>query len=164
LRPGETTLLGDVKLIQFVTAGVDYIPLGDLPAHVPVAANGGAYAESMAEHALAMTLAAVKRLFIEHAALARGEFNQRGRNRQLAALPLSPNNCGTPLTSPVTRQTTGSSVGNDRANSRPFEKQCRSQCIKNAPTKTAPPIPQGKLRTSHTPSNQKDKNQTTSRN
>ena len=32
LRPGETTLLGDVKLIQFVTAGVDYIPLGDLPA------------------------------------------------------------------------------------------------------------------------------------
>ena len=86
LRPGETTLLGGVKLIQFVTAGVDYIPLGDLPAHVPVAANGGAYAESMAEHALAMTLAAVKRLFIEHAALARGEFNQRGRNRQLAGM------------------------------------------------------------------------------
>lgn len=86
LRPGETTLLGGIKLIQFVTAGVDYIPLGELPAHVPVAANGGAYAESMAEHALAMTLAAVKRLFIEHAALARGEFNQRNRNRQLAGM------------------------------------------------------------------------------
>lgn len=86
LRPGETTLLGGVKLIQFVTAGVDYIPLGDLPADVPIAANGGAYAESMAEHALAMTLAAAKRLFIEHAALARGEFNQRNRNRQLAGM------------------------------------------------------------------------------
>ena len=86
LRPGETTLVGGVKLIQFVTAGVDYIPLGDLPADVPIAANGGAYAESMAEHALAMTLAAAKRLFIEHAALARGEFNQRNRNRQLAGM------------------------------------------------------------------------------
>ena len=58
LRPGEATLLGGARLIQFMIGGVDFIPLGELPESVPVATNGGGYAESMAEHALAMTLAA----------------------------------------------------------------------------------------------------------
>jgi phosphoglycerate dehydrogenase-like enzyme len=84
LRPGEPALIRRARLVQFVTAGVDFVPLGDLPAEVPVACNGGAYAEPMAEHALAMALAAAKRLLPEHAALARGEFNQSAPNRMLA--------------------------------------------------------------------------------
>jgi glycerate dehydrogenase len=66
LRPGEAALLAETRLLQFVTAGVDFIPLGDFPASLPIAVNGGAYAEPMAEHAVAMTLAAAKRLFVEH--------------------------------------------------------------------------------------------------
>jgi glycerate dehydrogenase len=84
LRQGEIALLKDVRLLQFITAGIDFVPLAELPAGVRVATNGGAYAEPMAEHALAMTLAAAKRLLVEHAALGRGEFNQFVRNRMLA--------------------------------------------------------------------------------
>src|ERR1700733_15342696 len=84
LRQGEIALLKDVRLVQFINAGIDFVPLADMPAGVPVATNGGAYAEPMAEHILAMALSAAKRLFVEHAALSRGEFNQFGRNRMLA--------------------------------------------------------------------------------
>jgi len=84
LRPGEAKLLEGVRLIQFMTAGVDFIPLRELPEAAPVATNGGGYAESMAEHALAMALAAAKRLILEHENLKLGQFNQFKRNRILA--------------------------------------------------------------------------------
>jgi phosphoglycerate dehydrogenase-like enzyme len=84
LRSEELQLLRHVRLIQFLSAGVDYIPLRDLPAEIPLASNAGAYAEPMAEHALAMALAAAKRLLIEHQNLSRGEFNQFTPNKMLA--------------------------------------------------------------------------------
>jgi len=84
LRPGEAKLLDSARLIQFMIGGVDFIPLGELPEGVPVATNGGGYAESMAEHALAMAFAAAKRLVLEHENLKRGQFNQFTRNRMLA--------------------------------------------------------------------------------
>ena len=84
LRQGEIALLKDVRLVQFINAGIDFVPLAEMPAGVLVATNGGAYAEPMAEHALAMALAGAKRLLVEHAALGRGEFNQFARNRMLA--------------------------------------------------------------------------------
>jgi phosphoglycerate dehydrogenase-like enzyme len=84
LRPDEAAFIQSARLIQFITAGIDFVPLGGLPGHIPVASNGGAYAEPMAEHGLAMTLAAAKRLLVEHAALTRGEFNQHTRNRSLS--------------------------------------------------------------------------------
>ena len=84
LQPGEAALMRNARIIQFITAGVDYIPLADLPPDLPVACNGGAYAEPMAEHALAVTMAALKRLFVEHAKLAAGTFDQFRTNRMLA--------------------------------------------------------------------------------
>jgi glycerate dehydrogenase len=84
LKPGEAALLRQARLVQFVTAGIDYIPLADLPPEVAIASNGGAYAEPMAEHALAMTLAALKRLLVEHTRLAAGSFDQFRPNRMLS--------------------------------------------------------------------------------
>ena len=84
LTPDEIPLIRDVKLLQFVTAGVDFIPLRAFPEALPIASNGGAFAEPMAEHALAMTLAAAKRLLIEHRQLAQGVFNQFTPNRMLS--------------------------------------------------------------------------------
>ncbi len=78
-------LLGEnCRLLQFHSAGVDYLPLRQLPDDLPIAGNGGAFAEPMAEHAVAMALAAAKRLFIEHEKLKTGEFNQFVRNKMLA--------------------------------------------------------------------------------
>lgn len=84
LRPGEIDHIRSAVLIQFITAGIDFVKLNALPAGIPVASNGGAYAAPMAEHGLAMALAAAKRLLPEHAAMVRGEFNQFKRNRVLA--------------------------------------------------------------------------------
>lgn len=65
LREDEFELIGGARLVQFLAAGIDFIPLDQLPAQVPVACNAGAHAQSMAEHALAMALAAAKRLPID---------------------------------------------------------------------------------------------------
>lgn len=84
LRPGECDLLTRARLVQFISSGVDFVPLSELPTGVTIASNGGAYAEPMAEHAVAMALAAFKRLLIEHDEMKRGEFNQFSPNRMLA--------------------------------------------------------------------------------
>lgn len=84
LRPHELALIGGARLLQTMSAGVDFLQFSALPAGLPVASNAGAYAEPMAEHALAMALAAVKRLIVEHTALAAGAFNQFEMNRMLS--------------------------------------------------------------------------------
>jgi glycerate dehydrogenase len=80
LDPGDgdegADALAGVERLRFADRLVD---LRDM-----VAANAGAYAEPMAEHAAAMALAVAKRLLVEHAALARGAFNQFAPNRMLA--------------------------------------------------------------------------------
>ena len=75
LRPGEGRTL-PARFVQLVSAGADHLPFGDLPPAATVASNAGAYAEPMAEHALAMALALLKRLPQNHAKLAAGEWDQ----------------------------------------------------------------------------------------
>ncbi|MFT5171950.1 MAG: phosphoglycerate dehydrogenase-like enzyme [Gammaproteobacteria bacterium] len=82
-QDAELESLAHLSLIQFMSAGVDFVPLFKLPSAVPVAVNAGAYAQAMAEHALAMILAAAKRLLPEHMNLTRGEFNQYAPSRML---------------------------------------------------------------------------------
>jgi phosphoglycerate dehydrogenase-like enzyme len=79
----EYDLLGEVRLMQCVGAGVDHVPFDALPSNLMVAGNAGAYSEPMAEHVLAMTLALAKRLTEEHVALQHGEFNMMEPTRTL---------------------------------------------------------------------------------
>lgn len=78
--------MSNCGLMQCLTAGVDYLPLGDLPDHIAVAYNAGAYAEPMAEHAAAMALSAAKRLAGEHRLMQQGEFNQFVTTKRIAGM------------------------------------------------------------------------------
>ncbi len=83
LGQSEFGLLQNVRLIQLLSAGADQVPYAELPRDIMIASNAGAYAEPMAEHVLAMTLALAKGLFREHQKIAQGEFNQARLNRML---------------------------------------------------------------------------------
>jgi phosphoglycerate dehydrogenase-like enzyme len=65
-----------LRFIQLLSAGADGTDFAAIPEQVTLAGNVGAYAEPIAEHVVAMTLALARRLPQRHAALARGEFNQ----------------------------------------------------------------------------------------
>src|SRR6266446_4262631 len=78
--------LQQVKFVQLLSAGADHMPFADLPSHMLVASNPGAYATPMAEHVLAMTLALAKRLLVENQKLKNGEFDQFTPNRLLAGM------------------------------------------------------------------------------
>src|SRR5437868_2615939 len=83
LQPDEIPLIRNARLLQFTAAGVDWVPTRDLPRELPVAANKGGRAEPMSEHMLRWRWLRPKRLFIEHAKLKTGEFNQRSANQML---------------------------------------------------------------------------------
>jgi phosphoglycerate dehydrogenase-like enzyme len=83
LHPEEWGEICGVRLIQLISAGADHVPFSDLPPGAEIATNAGAYAEPMAEHVLAMTLALAKHLLVQHDKLSRGEFDQSSPNRTL---------------------------------------------------------------------------------
>ena len=86
LHAGELGLLENIRLIQLLSAGADHVPYADLPPHITIASNVGAYAGPMAEHVMAMTLALAKNLVREHQNLAQGAFNQSRPNRMLRGM------------------------------------------------------------------------------
>ena len=80
LRAGERRGLRP-RFVQLLSAGADQLPFDELPPDAVIASNVGAYAEPMAEHAVAMALALLKRLPQHHAELAAGVWDQGPVNR-----------------------------------------------------------------------------------
>ena len=86
IQPQDYPSLQHVTFIQLLSAGADHIPFADLPPHIVIASNPGAYAAPMAEHVMAMTLALAKRLLVEDQKLRDGEFDQFTPNRSLSGM------------------------------------------------------------------------------
>jgi phosphoglycerate dehydrogenase-like enzyme len=82
VRPEEGTR-SEARLVQLISAGADHLPFDQVPAEAVIAGNAGAYAEPMAEHVVAMTLALLKRLPQNHAKLAAGEWDQFAFSRTM---------------------------------------------------------------------------------
>lgn len=73
-----------LRMIQALVAGVDHLPFDRLPASVVVCSNAGAYNVSVAEHAMALLLAAAKDIPARTDEIRRGVFDQGGMNKALA--------------------------------------------------------------------------------
>jgi glycerate dehydrogenase len=83
LQSEEFTRIGRARMMQLLSAGADHVPFSSLSSDLVIASNVGAYAESMAEHVLAMVLAVTKNLLDRHEKLRDGVFDQSNMNRML---------------------------------------------------------------------------------
>src|SRR5438128_2578708 len=73
-----------VRMIQSLVAGIDHFPFDRFPPSAIVCSNAGAYSVSVAEHAMALLLAAAKDIVARTEEIRRGIFNQPVENKGLA--------------------------------------------------------------------------------
>src|SRR6266700_3114479 len=78
------TKAAQVRLIQSLVAGVDHLPFERFPPDAIVCGNAGAYNVSVAEHAMALLLAAAKDIPARTDEIRRGIFRQGVTNKGLA--------------------------------------------------------------------------------
>ena len=79
----EYRLFQNLRFVQLVAAGANHVPYALIPDQVVIASNVGAFADPMAEHVLAMVLALGKQLFVQHANLIQGKFDDVTLSRRL---------------------------------------------------------------------------------
>jgi len=73
-----------LRLVQALVAGVDHLPFERFPPATIVCSNAGAYSVSVAEHAMALLLAAAKDIGLRTEEIRRGIFDQGVMNKALA--------------------------------------------------------------------------------
>ena len=83
IDPTEISRLENMRFVQLIYAGADNIPFARISADITLASNAGAFAEPIAEHVLALTLALAKNLFPKYKMLCDGRFDRSGFNRKL---------------------------------------------------------------------------------
>jgi len=83
IDPTEISRLENMRFVQLIYAGADNIPFARISADITLASNAGAFAEPIAEHVLALTLALAKNLFPKYKLLCEGRFDRSGFNRNL---------------------------------------------------------------------------------
>lgn len=74
ITPEELSRMRRLKFIQVVTAGLDHLPWAHIPPGVAVAGNAGSNADAVAEFALALLLAAYKKILHYNAKMKRGDY------------------------------------------------------------------------------------------
>ena len=79
----EINLLKNLRFIQLIYAGADNIPFDIIAQGVVLASNVGAFAEPIAEHVLALTLALAKNIIPGNMMLGEGRFDRTGFNREI---------------------------------------------------------------------------------
>lgn len=72
----EIRSMPNLKFIQVITAGLDHLPWEAIPPHVVVAGNAGSNADAVAEFAVAMALAAYKRVLHYNERMKRGDYSR----------------------------------------------------------------------------------------
>lgn len=73
-----------LRMIQALVAGVDHLPFDRFPPTAIVCSNAGAYNIPVAEHAMALLLAAAKEIPARTEEIRRGNFDQSVTNKPLA--------------------------------------------------------------------------------
>ncbi|MEJ2167343.1 MAG: 2-hydroxyacid dehydrogenase [Desulfobacterales bacterium] len=83
IRSEEIPLLQNTRFIQLIYAGADKIPFEHIPDCIILAGNVGAFADPIAEHVLALTLALAKKLVSKNKLLQEGKFDRTGFNQEI---------------------------------------------------------------------------------
>src|SRR3990172_11516852 len=77
-----------LRMVQIPFAGVSHVPFESIPGHVLVCSNAGAFNASVAEHAMALLLAAAKDVVRRTEEIRRGVFDQHALSKPLSGATL----------------------------------------------------------------------------
>ncbi len=76
ISPEELEKMPRLRFIQVATAGLDHLPWSHIPPHVTVAGNAGSNADAVTEFAIALLLAAYKKVLKYAEKMRRGDYNR----------------------------------------------------------------------------------------